>query len=100
MAFTQSADFSGATFTQSADFSGATFEGEPIFEYVLNNKTYKARFSHRANPEDYNFEVSPDSPYKIETWEQEYNGVKFIIPKGTELFDPDKSYDLEDNEDI
>lgn len=82
--FTWNADFSGAIFTQYTDFSGATFRSKPIF--TLGNK---ARFSHKAKPEDYNFEVSHDSPYTIETEEQEYNGVKFIIPKGTELFDPD-----------
>ena len=97
VAFTQSADFSGATFTQSADFSGATFEGEPIFEYVLNNKIYKARFSSKANPEDYNFKVSHDSPYKIDTEEQKFNGRKFTIPKGAELFDPDDPSEREEN---
>ena len=88
-AFTQNADFSEAAFTQNADFSEATFKEKPIFEYALDIKTNKARFSHKAEPEDYNFEVSYDSPYKIETEEQEHNGVKFIIPKDTELFDPD-----------
>jgi len=97
--FTQNADFTGAEFTDAnfsaaeftgnADFHKAAFENKPIFEYTLDNKTYKARFSYKTEPEDYNFEVSHISPYKIETEEQEYNGVKFIIPKGTELFDPD-----------
>ena len=84
--FTQDASFSGATFTQDADFSWTTFQTGPIFESTLGNK---ARFSRKANPEDYNFEVSPDSPCIIETEEQEYNGIKFIIPKGTILFDPE-----------
>ena len=83
------ANFSEAEFTGYVDFSKAAFEEKPIFEYALDNKTYKARFSCKAAPEDYKFEVSSESPYKIETEEQEYNGVKFIIPKGTELFDPD-----------
>ena len=87
--FTQSASFSAAEFNGNADFHKAAFENKPIFEYTLDNKTYKARFSYKTEPEDYNFEVSHISPYKIETEEQEYNGVKFIIPKGTELFDPD-----------
>jgi len=81
--FTQNADFSGAKFTK-ANFSEATFQSNPIF--TLDNK---ARFSCKVAPGDYNFEVSHISPYKIETEEQEHNGVKFIIPKGTELFDPD-----------
>jgi len=82
--FTRPADFSGAEFTGITIFSEATFRSKPIF--TLGNK---ARFSHKAKPEDYKFEVSHNSPYKIETEEQEHNGVKFIIPKGTELFDPD-----------
>ena len=83
------ANFSWAEFTGHVDFSKATFEEKPIFEYALNSKSYKARFSCKASPEDYKFKVSSESPYKIETEEQEHNGVKFIIPKGTELFDPD-----------
>ena len=88
--FTQNAYFSEAEFTGDADFSEATFEEKPIFERALGDKTCKAKFSCKADPEDYNFEVSYDSPYKIETEEQEHNGVKFTIPKGAELFDPDR----------
>ena len=88
--FTEDANFFGAEFTGDANFSGATFEEKPIFERSLGDKTYKARFSYKADPEDYNFKVSPDSPYKIETEEKEYNETKFIIPKGAELFDPDR----------
>ena len=88
--FTKYAGFSKAEFTKYAGFSGATFEEKPIFERALVDKTCKARFSYKADPKDYNFEVSPDSPCIIETEEQEYNGVKFMIPKGTELFDPDE----------
>ena len=88
--FTGDADFSEAEFTEYADFSEATFEEKPIFERALGDKTCKAKFSCKADPEDYNFEVSYDSPYKIETEEQEHNGVKFTIPKGAELFDPDR----------
>ena len=88
--FTGSADFSMAEFTGSADFSGATFEEKPIFERALGDKTYKARFSYKAKPENYNFKVSHNSRYKIETEEKEYNETKFIIPKGAELFDPDE----------
>ena len=96
--FTGNSDFSGVTFTQSVDFSGATFEGEPIFEYVLNNKTYEARFSCKVEPENYNFEVSSESPYRIETRGQEHNGIEFTIPKGTILFDPNEPPELDDNE--
>ena len=88
--FTEDTDFSMAEFTGSADFYGATFEEKPIFERALGDKTYKARFSCKADPEDYNFKVSHNSPYKIETKEQEHNGIKFVIPKDAELFDPDE----------
>ena len=96
--FIKDAHFSKAKFTAGAGFSKAFFEEEPIFEYTLDGKTNKAKFSHKANPEDYNFEVSPDSPYKIETEEQEHNGTKFTIPKGAELFDPDEPSEQGNND--
>ena len=65
---------------------------------MLNNQTFKAQFSNKIEPGSYNFEVSHNSPYRIDTEEQEHNGVKFIIPKGTELFDPDEPSDLEDDD--
>ena len=95
--FTGYADFSKAKFTK-ASFSGATFEEKPIFERALGDKTCKARFSCKADPEDYNFEVSHNSRYKIETKEKEYNGAKFIIPKGAELFDPDEPSEQDNND--
>lgn len=82
-------NFSMAKFIKTIGFSGATFEEKPIFTRTIFGEIYKARFSHKADPEGYSFEASHNSPYKIETEEQEHNGVKFIIPKGTELFDPD-----------
>ena len=97
--FTQDAGFYGATFIKSVIFSKATFQTDPIFVNIRRGKTYKARFSCKADPEDYNFEVSYDSPYKIETEEQEYNGVKFRIPKGAILFDPDGSSEQKDDND-
>ena len=97
--FTGDADFVEATFTQNANFFEATFEEKPIFEYELYIETLKAKFSHRANPEDYNFKVWHNSPYKIETEEQEHNGTKFTIPKGTELFDPDEPSEQDNNDD-
>ena len=99
--FTQRADFSSATFTgeasflQGADFRRVTFHSEPSFIGVLG----KARFSYKVIPEDYRFEVDPDSPCKIETEEKEYNGVKFRIPKGAILFDPDGSSEQKDDDD-
>ena len=88
--FTKGADFSWAEFIRNTDFFEAAFEEKPIFEYELYSEIFKAKFSHRANPEDYNFKVSHNSPYKIETKEQEHNGIKFVIPKDAELFDPDE----------
>ena len=85
-------------FTQNANFFEATFEEKPKFELTLYNKPHKAKFSHRANPEDYNFKVSDNSRYKIETEEKEYNETKFIIPKGTELFDPDEPSEQDNND--
>lgn len=87
--FTEMADFCGTKFTQKADFNEATFEHNPQFITIAWDGAYKTRFSCKVYPEDYKFEVSHNSPYKIETEEQEHNGLKFIIPKGTELFDPD-----------
>ena len=91
--FTERADFIGATFTKRADFSRAIFHSEPSFTDVLG----KARFSHKVAPESYSFGVDPDSPCKIEIEEQEHNGTKFIIPKGTILFDPNELSEQEDN---
>jgi len=93
--FTQGACFSEATFTERTGFSGAIFHSEPSFTDVLG----KARFSYKVIPEDYRFEVDPDSPCKIETEEKEYNGVKFRIPKGAILFDPDGSSEQKDDND-
>ena len=97
--FTGFANFFGAKFTAGADFSKAFFDEKPIFEYALDSKTYKARFSCKADPKGYNFEVSDNSRYKIETEEQEHNGTKFTIPKGTELFDPDEPSEQDNNDD-
>ena len=91
--FTQDANFFGATFTERADFSRAIFHSEPSFTDLLG----KARFSHKVAPESYSFGVDPDSPCKIEIEEQEHNGTKFIIPKGTILFDPNELSEQEDN---
>ena len=94
--FTRYVNFSRGSFTGYVNFSGTIFQAEPIFVSVPGSG---ARFSCKVDPENYDFEVSSKSPYKIETEEQEHNGVKFVIPKDAELFDPDKSSDLEDNED-
>ena len=91
--FTKDANFSGAKFTRSVNFSKAIFVHKPMFGKTEGpNLANPAKFSYKANPQNYNFEVSHDSPYKIETREQEYNGVKFIIPEDAMLFDPDNPF--------
>ena len=92
------ADFSGAEFTE-ASFSEAIFEYIPIFRGPDGfNLSIPAKFSCKADPEDYNFKVSRNSPYKIETKEQEHKGIKFIIPKDAELFDPDEPSEQGNND--
>ena len=85
-AFTQDAYFSGAAFTRNANFSEAIFERLPIFRktggFTLLNP---ANFSCKG---DYNFEVSPDSPYKIDTEDHRSpDGTITTIPKGCIVFD-------------
>ena len=97
--FTGEAIFYRAEFTQNANFSRVTFNHSPIFITTTRwNGTHEARFSYKVNPENYNFNVSSKSPYKIETEEQEHNGVQFIIPKGAILFDPEEPSEQEDND--
>ena len=62
----------------------------------------KAKFSYeyyKFDPKSYNFEASPESPYKIETEEKEYNGTKFTIPKGAILFDSEEPSEQKSNDD-
>ena len=89
--------FSGATFTNHTSFFKVTFHIQPIFASILHpwEGIYIARFSSKGK---HKFNTSSDSPYKIETEEKEYDGVKFIIPKDAELFDPDEPSDLEDDD--
>ena len=92
------ASFSGAKFTE-ASFSEAIFEHIPIFRGTEgSNLSIPAKFSCKANSKDYQFKVSPDSPCIIDTEEQERNGIKFVIPKGTELFDPDEPSEQGNND--
>ena len=86
--FAENTRFSGAQFNGPTNFSITIFHSKPEFANTPN-KNYKAKFSHKAAPEDYSFKTAAKSPYKIETREQEHNGVKFIIPEDAMLFDPD-----------
>lgn len=110
--FTKNINFSKAEFAEVAIFSnsrfingGVNFKGavfkkfNPKFQTNPNNKSFKAKFSYKVDPEKYNFKVSSESPYRIETKGQEHNSVKFIIPKDAELFDPDEPSEQEDNGD-
>ena len=89
--FAKNTRFSGAQFNGSTNFSITIFHSKPEFANIPD-KGYKAKFSHKAAPADYSFKTAAKSPYKIETREQEHNGVKFIIPEDAMLFDPDNPF--------
>lgn len=89
--FAEKTRFSGAQFNGPTNFSITIFHSKPEFANTPN-KNYKAKFSHKAAPADYSFKTAAKSPYKIETREQEHNGVKFIIPEDAMLFDPDNPF--------
>lgn len=86
--FAKNTRFSGAQFNGPTNFSITIFHSKPEFANTPD-KSYKAKFSHKAAPADYSFKTAAKSPYKIKTREQEHNGVKFIIPEDVALFDPD-----------
>ena len=50
--------------------------------------SFRQSFPARLSHQDTVSMLPPDSPYKIETKEEEYNGIKFTIPEEAELFDP------------
>ena len=89
--FAENTRFSGAQFNGPTNFSITIFHSKPEFANTPN-KNYKAKFSHKAAPADYSFKTAAKSPYKIDTREQEHNGVKFIIPEDAMLFDPDNPF--------
>ena len=104
--FSESEFIKGASFFSSRfikggiNFDGAIFKKySPIFEAGPNIKKSKAKFSYKVDPENYDFEVGPESPYKIETEEQELNGVTLRVPKGSMLFDPDDPSEQKDDND-
>ena len=98
--FTQRANFIGVTFTRIANFWQATFKANsPKFVVAFKNsgKTVRARFTALSEKQPaYNFAVHEDSR-PILLGEAELNGVKYRIPIGTVLFDPD-SWDEEKQE--
>lgn len=95
--FAQDANFSWAVFVQDADFNESTFStSSPKFmeTFETSGMTFRARFA--ALPEDreaHNFMVSEHSQ-PILLGEVELNDMKYYIPVGTILFDPN-SWDEE-----
>ena len=86
------AGFFTTYFHRHADFYRVYFHGYTAFfrvHFYEDVGFFQAKFSCEVEPSGYNFDVTPDSPYKIETKEEEYNGIKFTIPEEAELFDPD-----------
>ena len=96
--FAQAADFNGATFTQDADFRDSTFSAiSPKFVEAHDFWiTRRARFATLSEKQPaHNFAVS-ESSFPILLGEAELvDGVKYRIPVGTVLFDPD-SWDEEE----
>ena len=93
------AGFLKTYFHGHADFYRVYFHGYTAFFRVHLYEDvgfFQAKFSCEVEPSGYSFDVTPDSPYKIETKEEEYNGIKFTIPEEAELFDPDIPSEYED----
>lgn len=116
--FTACVGFGRVTFARAVSFNGASFEGAyfadtmfgqradfrqtsftyagPSFE-ALERRPRRARFSAQANPQDYLFEVRPESPHGFSCGEAELLNRTFILPIGAVLYDPD-SWDEERQE--
>ena len=93
----EGAYFEGATFGQRADFRQTSFMFvKPSFE-DLEERLQTARFSAQADPQDYLFEVRPESPHGFSCGEAELLNRTFVLPLGTVLYDPD-SWDEEKQE--
>lgn len=90
----EGAYFPGATFGQRADFRQTSFMYvKPSFE-DLEERLQTARFSAQADPQDYLFEVRPESPHGFSCGEAQLLNRTFVLPLGTVLYDPD-SWDEE-----
>ena len=86
--------FPGATFGQRADFRQTSFMYvKPSFE-DLEERLQTARFSAQADPQDYLFEVRPESPHGFSCGTAELLNRTFVLPLGAVLYDPD-SWDEE-----
>ena len=88
--FQQKASYREVLFQQKADFSGAFFKSvEPDFAGSSETNQQRTRFAALpSNQEAHSFRVSEGSiPILLGT--TRLNAVKYSIPKGTLLFDPD-----------
>ena len=99
--FFQTGDFRGGTFIQNANFSSATFKKHsPHFVATAHGKSgkaYRARFAALSEKQPaHNFAVHEDSR-PILLGETELDNIKYNLPTGTVLFDPD-SWDKEKQE--
>lgn len=85
----EGAYFADATFSQKADFRQTRFSyAEPSF-WDSEGQQKSARFSAQADPQDYLFEVRPESPHGFSYGEAELLNRTFVLPLGTVLYDPD-----------
>lgn len=116
--FTACVGFSGVTFARAVSFNGTSFEGayfpgatfgrradfrQTSFMYVkpsfedLEERLQTARFSAQADPQDYLFEVRPESPHGFSCGTATLLNRTFVLPLGAVLYDPD-SWDEEKQE--
>ncbi|WP_314083244.1 pentapeptide repeat-containing protein [uncultured Rothia sp.] len=86
--------FADAKFSQKADFRQTRFAyAEPSF-WDSEGQQKSARFSAQADPQDYLFEVRPESPHGFSCGEAQLLNRTFVLPVGAVLYDPD-SWDEE-----
>lgn len=86
--------FADAKFSQKADFRQTRFSyAEPSF-WDSEGQQKSARFSAQADPQDYLFEVRPESPHGFSCGTAELLNRTFVLPIGAVLYDPD-SWDEE-----
>ena len=90
----EGAYFADATFSQKADFRQTRFSyAEPSF-WDSEGQQKSARFSAQTDPQDYLFEVRPESPHGFSCGEAQLLNRTFVLPIGAVLYDPD-SWDEE-----
>lgn len=80
--------FADAKFSQKADFRQTRFSyAEPSF-WDSEGQQKSARFSAQADPQDYLFEVRPESPHGFSCGEAQLLNRTFVLPLGAVLYDP------------